>query len=337
MVYQTREIRWQPSMHEFVPSLMNQREQALYFVMEILQFFPRLLLTSIYNCCLRPLPPDYRPDIQTVFRETVSGESMVFDITFHDLVLPDGKHVKATYYRDQRSDENTPVVIRLPGLWEPQMYTPLLDLASKDVPLNFVSVDLPGVGENRDLQPLRKDADIAILAIYAHLKDELGFDDNNIHFWGTSLGGGLALEIKRLLPEHTGIIFCDRSFYSWHAAMNNWAGSCVGTVAYTFLWLIGQDLPSDKTLSELPSGKVRIFNLEEGKDWVLPASCDFLHHQIDNPRLDLSYHTMKPLLGHEHNFHNISLTRCTTEINDQTLSVPEFIRSEITRHSTPSV
>ncbi len=282
-------------MHEVVPEKMGAGELILYWVLEIIRFIPRFIVQTIFHFAAKPYfdPTDKRVSaVESVFRENVAID---YKISPLDITLPDGRCVKATFYEDPRSGKDTPTVIYFPGLGELQSDVSAKRVASADHPTNMITFDYAGTGANHEWGISRANTLLMSLSIYGHLTQNLGISRENIHFLGFSLGGAYALDLHRTLPDHEGIIVCDRTFSDLYAILSERLGGFLGFIAYIFLWIIGEDLPSKETIAALPQGKVHVLNLPEHKDDAIPYAYDLLQNLIPNPDISLSAHRLTPI------------------------------------------
>lgn len=75
---------------------------------------------------------------------------------------------------------------------------------------NVITFDYRGLGTTRRADDLVVDGE----SVYQYATHELGIDKNKVHFYGFSLGGALAAQVKALHPESEGKYVGDRPFKS---------------------------------------------------------------------------------------------------------------------------
>jgi hypothetical protein len=301
-------IDWQDSMRELI----------LYWVVEIILYIPRLITHSLLDYFLKPIIEkrgktasiteyflNQMTDRSSTINPNDSGENPFntipvnilcanqvdhaeFNLKPIEIELPDGRKVKASIYENKKACQNTPTVIRFPGIGETQMNKLFSQLVSLNHPFNFVTFDYAGLGENKDWPISKENILMICLTIYSYLTNNLKIAHNQIHFWGFSLGGAIAIQVKQRLPEHTGQIFCDRTFSSLHEILLAQKGWFLGTIIYSLLWCLKQDLASKETLRSLSNGKVHILNLKN--DNIILNSAALFHANVVNSSIDLNKH-----------------------------------------------
>lgn len=311
--YRRVDVEWADSMTPLVPEKMELWEQILYWVLEIIRFIPRLILQEITKSFVAEIAdPVLNPELQRLnvaFQRTLSDISGPFIVEPFALTLPDGKEIKGTFYRDSRAHHNTdvPTILRFGGLGECQAAHPPLEalraIEAQDEPMHFVTFDYPIVGENAHLPICRENVMLTTLAIFDYVNQHYGIPSDFIHFWGMSLGGAMALQTEQYLPDHNGLIFCDRTFGNTKEMMTRMFGDFWGTLAYIFAWILGQDLASDEILKNLTGGRVRVMNLgtdsrstneDHELDQIIPTTHSLFEKHVANPQLDLQYLRLLP-------------------------------------------
>jgi hypothetical protein len=75
---------------------------------------------------------------------------------------------------------------------------------------NVITFDYRGFGTTRRADDLVVDGE----SVYQYATNELGVDKDKVHFYGFSLGGALAAQVKALHPESEGKYVGDRPFKS---------------------------------------------------------------------------------------------------------------------------
>lgn len=312
--YEQYAIDWQDSMREFVPEKMGAGELILYWIVEIILYIPRLIANALCDHYIKPLI-EQRSSITEFFQNRMRGSP--FNIKLINIELPDGRKVKATLHQDKNGDDNTPIIIRFPGMGEMQQNGAIHDLVSSDHPLHFVTFDYPGMGENKDWAISKENTLLISLSIYAHLTNNLHIPHDQIHFFGFSLGGAIALQVEKRLPEHTGQVFCDRTFSSLFDIMYAKFGLLLGTILYLAAWFLGQDLPSKETLASLPSGKVHILNIKDEEDEAISKAASLFEAHVKNSSIDLHELSLEPLYKYDYH-HTSSLRNFQVIGNSQT-------------------
>jgi len=147
------------------------------------------------------------PRSETRFTAFSENSENVF---FKKIITPDQVPLTAKVSMIEGSDKNTPTVILFNSLSTPfSVHRRLTEELSKKN-CNVVAFDYRGLGSTWRAADFVVDGD----SIYQYATQELGINKDKVHFYGLSLGGAIAAQVKALHPEATGKYVGDRAFKS---------------------------------------------------------------------------------------------------------------------------
>ena len=133
-----------------------------------------------------------------------------------EVTTPDGIKLSGTYFKNASAQETSPTVICFQpnaALSKQGVFDWLLKQAAlQEFPYNFVYFDYRGCGESNSIACSQKDLFLDGESIYQFVRDKLRVPENDIHFYGWSLGGGVSSNVKALHPECRGNYVNERSF-----------------------------------------------------------------------------------------------------------------------------
>jgi hypothetical protein len=134
---------------------------------------------------------------------------------------------------------------------------------------NVVCFDYRGFSKTRRAQDLVIDGD----SVYQYVVTELKVDPKKIHFFGYSLGGAVASQVKALHPECTGKIATDRSFASIYLLISeniciSRFGKIIKAITSLFtkifiaypIYLTGCELDTKKAFEKINSKKLTFYH-----------------------------------------------------------------------------
>ncbi len=152
-------------------------------------------------------------DFRDIFFENSMAKN--YEIQPIEITTPDGVKIRGTYFKNK----NTPVgserqiVINCNCSGGLFMTTPWLlapDLANFNY--DVISFDYRGCADSDGFPTSSENLYLDTDTVYQFVKNRLQIPPANIHFFGHSLGGCVALNVKAAHPECTGRIVIDRSF-----------------------------------------------------------------------------------------------------------------------------
>jgi hypothetical protein len=140
-----------------------------------------------------------------------------------EATTPDKVVLKGTFFKNVRAPENAPTVILFQpnnALSKEDTYDWLLtEAALQEFPYHFVCFDYRGTGESKGTPHSKKDLFLDGDTIFQYVRDKLHIPENEIHFYGWSLGGGVASNVKN--PESLSRFVNERSFNSIDNVVTN--------------------------------------------------------------------------------------------------------------------
>lgn len=201
----------------------------------------------------------------------------VFRSESHKVIAPDGAILDVTLLRRNNSSPETPTCIYFNGNNALKSFGSagwLLDHALSS-PMNFVVFDYRSAGNSTGTFNDANDLLVDGLSLVHWVRKTLKTRDDRIHFYGTSLGGAVALKTKALDPKLTGKLLSERSFSSLEDMLKSWTKNCsclcrpfVNLIAWT---LKKQSLELD-VAADLKKLKGRILIVYHKNDPVIPKS-----------------------------------------------------------------
>jgi hypothetical protein len=140
-----------------------------------------------------------------------------------EATTPDKVVLKGTFFKNVNAPENAPTVI----LFQPNNALSkgdafdwlLTEAALQEFPYHFVCFDYRGTGESKGTPHSKKDLFLDGDTIFQYVRDKLHIPENEIHFYGWSLGGGVASNVKN--PESLSRFVNERSFNSIDNVVTN--------------------------------------------------------------------------------------------------------------------
>ncbi len=194
------------------------------------------------------------------------------------LETPDGVQIDATHFQTNRTQDRTiPTIILFnPNccIYNQGVFSWLLDeMANSERPCNFVMFDYRGTGDSRG-DVTHDGLIIDGETVYNYVQDQLGVPENNIGFYGWSLGGAISAQVKALHPEG-GAIVSDRSFSTFfdiayemsQSILSNFLPSFIAKpIAYIAAWLgylSGWEYDSIAAWAKINGEKLAICHLDD--------------------------------------------------------------------------
>lgn len=192
------------------------------------------------------------------------------------IITPDNIKLQARVDKIEGSNSETPTVILFNplGTNDGIFYSLRQTLIEKQC--NVVSFDYRGLGSTWREKDLFLDGD----SVYQYVTKELNITASKVHFFGYSLGGAIAAQVKAIHPESQGKYIGDRPFSSIVSLISEKCCiRCLGFIikkissfvsrifiAYP-IYLVGWNLNTKKALEKM-EGKKRIFY--HPNDYLIP-------------------------------------------------------------------
>lgn len=134
---------------------------------------------------------------------------------------PDGAIINATVFR-RSLNPNTPTCIYFNGNAALKSLRSAGWVLDSPYPTNLVVFDYRSAGESKGFFNDTRDLLIDGASLVHWVRQDLKTPDDKIHFYGTSLGGAVALKTKALDKRLTGAFLSDRSFASIESVLKSW-------------------------------------------------------------------------------------------------------------------
>lgn len=119
-------------------------------------------------------------------------------------------HLIANIHITEGATSSTPTVLLFNPLGANNSIHDELQTCLMERKCNVITFDYRGLGSTWRAKDLVIDGE----SIYQYTINELGIDKNKVHFYGFSLGGALAAQVKALHPDSRGKYVGDRPFKS---------------------------------------------------------------------------------------------------------------------------
>ncbi len=185
------------------------------------------------------------------------------------IITPDQVHLSAHIRLAHGANPQTPTVILFNPLGASSSIHDELQAKLVERRCNVVTFDYRGLGTTWRPEDLVVDGE----SVFQYVTQELGTTINKVHFYGFSLGGAIAAQVKALHPESTGKYAGDRPFSSVFSLLTeNFCIECLGWlvkkitsfvfsifIAYP-VYLLGWEWDGVKALSRLTGDKRIIYH-----------------------------------------------------------------------------
>ncbi len=224
---------------------------------------------------------------QRLLRDLYSAEP-------HAVATPDGAELHAQLFRYKNAQADTPLIIYFSSnafLSMEEAYLWLINLAvQRQLPCHFVLFDYRSAGNSKGMFKRTKDLLVDGISIIQWVKEGLKIPADQIHFYGRSLGGAIALESQAMDPTLTGRNVNERSFYSIHAVVESeFVKGPLKILSPVFRWLVeslGCELNPLEAFLRLPVKKMVVYH---PKDPIVPyrASLEGQLQGIEHESLEL--------------------------------------------------
>lgn len=189
-----------------------------------------------------------------------------------ELTTPDNKKITGTFFKNAAATDSSPVVIFFQpnGTISKQdiFQWVMLQAALQEVPYNFIYFDYRGCAGSQDkAQSANGELPLDGDTVHQFARDHLHVPENDIHYYGWSLGGGAGVKTKALdIQKRGGRLVIERSFTSINDVVKNLSAQIVpfpvihrvfAYAACFFLSVLNWNIDSAKTLPTL-KGKTLI-------------------------------------------------------------------------------
>ncbi len=240
------------------------------------------------------------------------------------VTTPDGVEIEGTFFKNAAATHTSPTVL----FFQPNaMHSKqgafdwvMKEAALREIPYNFVYFDPRGCDGTPNLPKNAKDLYLDSDSIYQFVKNELKVPAKDIHFYGYSLGAGIASTVKAMHPEATGNYVNDRSFTKINDTLKNILSRPVAFLAGLFTSLLNWNINTAKALDNL-KGKTLI--VHHPKDELMKGEASLYRHVFQKaaggvPPSDISHLDLSRSNGNHGYIHGTPLEDfATNEFNPQ--------------------
>lgn len=190
-----------------------------------------------------------------------------YTVERHEVATPDGARLNAILLRCRGAEAGTPTVIRFNGngelSWRGSTWM-AEEAARRGARTHFVYFDYRGVGASTGQMERMGDLATDGAAVVEWVRDSLETPSAQIHLYGWSLGGAVAIHTKAADPTLTGNLIADRSFESLDAVARHTLGNgLIARVGCLILRGLGHVLEPSAVYPEL-----------RGRNWVFYHGLD---------------------------------------------------------------
>ncbi len=242
----------------------------------------------------RQLLPDIRPERKAESKELfqkfwfgpISEQNQKlrdhFTVEQKSITTPDGAMLNAYWMRRKDAPEDTQTIIYFNGRLQLATAKRNNWLLEKSVesgtPFNFVFFEYRGVGDSIGTFTGTNDLIIDGSSIVQWVREGLRIPPEQIHFYGYSLGGSVAVATKALDPHLTGRLVNERSFASLEKIVTTWLNR-LGQTASMIAYMItseGYDINPAKEFTKLKGPSLVVYI---PKDQIIPENAA-LHNRV---------------------------------------------------------
>lgn len=173
-----------------------------------------------------------------------------------EVTTPDGVVLRGTHFKHNAASGTAPTVIFFQpnaAISKLDHFDWLLEIAAHgQFRYNFISFDYRACGESEKASINQKknlflDGD----SILQFVKDHLHVPAQDIHFYGWSLGGSVASNVKQAHPECTGRAVIERSLASINEIIKNMMPCFLAAIVGFFVWLINWNIDGVEPIEKL--------------------------------------------------------------------------------------
>lgn len=173
-----------------------------------------------------------------------------------EVTTPDGVVLRGTHFKHNNASETAPTIILFQpnaSLSKQTHYNWLLEKAAmRHLGYNFISFDYRACGESEDTSiDQKKNLFLDGDSIVQFAKDHLHVPAEDIHFYGWSLGGSVASNVKEAHPECTGRSVIERSLSSIYDVIQKIMPRFLGVIAGFFISLINWNIDGVEPIENL--------------------------------------------------------------------------------------
>lgn len=268
------------------PEAGNLSSRLARKVKNFVFYLPNCLAAASFN----PRRASHFPPTRQIF----STKGVYYEKTSQKIVTPDQVELAAEVHIIKESRHETPTVILFNCLGANQGIHQNLKYELLMRRCNVVTFDYRGLGSTWRADDLVVDGD----SVYQYVTKGIGIHSDSVYFYGFSLGGAIAMQVKALHPESKGKLVVDRSFKSLFSLITENCcierfGSLVKRIsafisaifiAYP-LYLLGWEWDGERVISQVAGDMKFVYH---PNDWLVPwaANLAFLRSETDLIRLN---------------------------------------------------
>ena len=290
---------WNESNAKINPNRGGFLENSIRKVKNIILYIPNFIVAT----CINP-----RSETQFYPSPKLAGN---FGSFTKEVITPDQVHLTAHVHVIDGATSNTPTVILFNplGANDSIHYELKANLTARKV--NVITFDYRGLGNTRGAANFLVDGD----SMLQYTTEELGTNKNKVHFYGFSLGGAIAAQVKALHPESAGKYVGDRPFKSVFSLITE--NCCIERfgplikkttslvsaifIAYP-IYLLGWEWDGSKILTQLNGNKRVVYH---PNDFLIPfeaslaSQCPTEQVIRLNPRENGPFTHFSPIEAHD--------------------------------------
>ena len=232
------QVSWEaipPFLRPHLPTTREKVHRLLWNILSILIPILGLIRLGLYGIAylLRRifLPAAHHPEAlkvnyRTLFQAFCQDQARDFESVATSITTPDGAILNAHLLLHRNGGANTPTTIFFQGNGSLKgmgsWYWLLRQSIRRDRPMNFVVFDYRSVDESTGLFKKSKDLLIDAASVVDWVRKEVKTPDDQIHFYGQSLGGALAVKTCASDARLGGLVVNERSFSTLEKVVNAW-------------------------------------------------------------------------------------------------------------------
>ncbi len=219
-----------------------------------------------------------------------------FTATEHTIKTPDEAELAVTHFQHRDADPFTPTILCFQPngtMKNMQTYRWLQEASiNKEIPANFVIFDYRGVGDSKGKFQKTNDLLIDGSSVVQWLQHEKGVGNDQIEYYGMSLGGAVSICTQALNPLHTGANGNERSFASISEMIHDiGAGTPLKCLSGLVAWVVRQEgfeLDPSSKFSKVAGKKLVAFHVNDSIIPYAPSLAKAVENRHAHDRVQLT-------------------------------------------------
>ncbi|MBN2479170.1 MAG: alpha/beta hydrolase [Parachlamydiales bacterium] len=278
VTYQSFKANWDEKNNS-----INPAHSARHFIFNKFRNLFFYLPNTLIAACINPRKEskNYNFDFQHL-----SGGGKCFS---KEIITPDNVKLSASIFTINGYNSQTPTIILFNPLGcNKEIFSDLSDSIISTKQFNVIRFDYRGLGNTWSAKDLVLDGE----SVYQFAIKELGTLQDKIHFFGYSLGGAIAAQVKALHPESKGKYIGDRVFSSIFSIITE--NLCVSRFGYIIklitsliprlfiaypVYFLGWEIDTKKSLERMKGRKMTIYH---PNDCLVPFEANAARYNMDN-------------------------------------------------------